>query len=298
MPKIIVQFSGGKDSQASLIWAVEKYGPDKVTAVFCDTEWEHPITYDHVQSVMAQLGVKLVTLRRKDGGMVPLAEKKKRFPSTKARFCTEELKVKPFIDWLIETVQDHVIIIEGVRNDESTNRASAKESCRYFRYYFEAYGKKADGSPRKFTYRANDVREWCAKYDDSLYRPFVRATAQEVIDYVRQRGHDVNGLYYMGFGRVGCMPCIMARHSEVRQMADLLPDAAARLIEAEKTVGHTFFPPDYIPKRYQTGRTKDGMSIPTAEDVMRYVASDKAQTAMFKEDDKPRRCMSVYNICE
>ena len=31
--KIAVSFSGGKDSQVCLIWAVEKYGKDKVEAV-------------------------------------------------------------------------------------------------------------------------------------------------------------------------------------------------------------------------------------------------------------------------
>lgn len=40
--KIIVSFSGGKDSQACLIQAANKYGVDKIEAVFCDTGWEHP----------------------------------------------------------------------------------------------------------------------------------------------------------------------------------------------------------------------------------------------------------------
>lgn len=35
--KIIVSFSGGKDSQACLIQAANKYGADKIEAVFCDT---------------------------------------------------------------------------------------------------------------------------------------------------------------------------------------------------------------------------------------------------------------------
>ena len=38
--KILVHFAGGKDSQAFLIKAVNDYGKDKVTAVFCDTGWE------------------------------------------------------------------------------------------------------------------------------------------------------------------------------------------------------------------------------------------------------------------
>lgn len=35
--KVIVQFSGGKDSQACLIKACEDFGANNVTAVFCDT---------------------------------------------------------------------------------------------------------------------------------------------------------------------------------------------------------------------------------------------------------------------
>lgn len=49
--KIIVSFSGGKDSQACLIQAANKYGVDKIEAVFCDTGWEHPDTYQHISNV-------------------------------------------------------------------------------------------------------------------------------------------------------------------------------------------------------------------------------------------------------
>lgn len=48
--KIIVSFSGGKDSQACLIQAANKYGADKIEAVFCDTGWEHPDTYQHISN--------------------------------------------------------------------------------------------------------------------------------------------------------------------------------------------------------------------------------------------------------
>ena len=63
--KVIVGWSGGKDSQASLNWAVKKYGVKNVVAVFCDTGWENPITYLHVVDVCEQLGVELVIVRSK-----------------------------------------------------------------------------------------------------------------------------------------------------------------------------------------------------------------------------------------
>lgn len=49
--KILVSFSGGKDSQACLIKACNDYGADKVTAVFCDTGWEHQDAYKHIENV-------------------------------------------------------------------------------------------------------------------------------------------------------------------------------------------------------------------------------------------------------
>ena len=55
--KIIVNFSGGKDSQACLIYAANKYGSDNIEAVFCDTGWEHSDTYQHITDVCRQLNV-------------------------------------------------------------------------------------------------------------------------------------------------------------------------------------------------------------------------------------------------
>lgn len=40
-------------------------GGGNLTAVFCDTGWEHPDTYKHVNDVCLQMGVKLITLKSK-----------------------------------------------------------------------------------------------------------------------------------------------------------------------------------------------------------------------------------------
>ena len=86
--KILISFSGGKDSQACLIKAAHEYGSDKIEAVFCDTGWEHPDTYTHIHDVCKQMDVKLRTLKSKYD-FVSLALYKKRFPSTRTRFCTD-----------------------------------------------------------------------------------------------------------------------------------------------------------------------------------------------------------------
>ncbi len=124
--KILVAYSGGKDSQAALIWTVKESGfkKENIKAVFCDTGWEHPQTYKHIQNTTKQLGIELITLKStKYNDFINLVKSKGRFPSAKARFCTEELKTKPMIDYILDQVNDHIIVIQGIRYDESIARS-------------------------------------------------------------------------------------------------------------------------------------------------------------------------------
>ncbi len=330
--KILIGWSGGKDSQASLIWAVHKYGADKITAVFCDTGWEHEDTYKHVNEVCEKLAVKLVVVKNKKfDGFVGLAKKKKRFPSTKARFCTEKLKTEPMIDYIL-SLNDHCLIIQGIRSDESEDRSKMSRECTYFKYYFQPYtdnekkikalekiklkkGKLTSIQQLKYdkaferlsigkldakyhTYRKKEIFEFRNNYADDIFRPVFDWTVQQVIDYIIQNDQKPNPLYYKGMGRVGCMPCVMCRHSEIKSMVKFLPESVERLRSAEKEIGRSFFPPDYIPKRFQTGfDPKSGKSYPVVDDVLKYVAGDDNQTELYEQEGE-HRCMSIYMICE
>lgn len=143
--KIIVSFSGGKDSQACLIQAVNQYGADNVEAVFCDTGWEHPDTYQHIADVCQQLNVKLVVLRsKKYTDFVDMSIKRSRFPSSQRRFCTSELKIKPMIDYIL-SLTEPCLIIQGIRAKESEERAKLPYECNYFGEYFECIKKNRKG---------------------------------------------------------------------------------------------------------------------------------------------------------
>lgn len=58
----IVPLSGGKDSQACLKMAVKEFGAPNVLALFCDTQFEHPITYQHIKDTVKLYGVDLHTV--------------------------------------------------------------------------------------------------------------------------------------------------------------------------------------------------------------------------------------------
>jgi len=75
------------------------------------------------------------------------------------------------------------------------------------------------------------------------------------------------------------------------------PEYLNRLMDAERQAGRTFFPPDYIPKKYQTGRDDaSGKTICTSEDVARYLTEQKE--TLFNHEEEHRSCMSYYSICE
>ena len=56
--KVIVTFSGGKDSLAALLW-VREHITKNFTTVFCDTGWEHPLTYEYINRI-AEHGGKVL----------------------------------------------------------------------------------------------------------------------------------------------------------------------------------------------------------------------------------------------
>lgn len=290
--KILVSFSGGKDSQACLIQAFKQYGGGNLTAVFCDTGWEHPDTYKHVNDVCLQMGVRLITLKSKYD-FVSLAVHKKRFPSTNARFCTSELKMKPMIDYVL-SLKESCIIIQGIRAGESTARAAMEEECMYFKSYFQP-NKKG----RTENYRSKDVKEWCSQFDASVLRPIFKWSAQQVIDCILDAGQKPNPLYSRGFSRVGCYPCIMCRKQEVKLISqeefgrNRLIDAEQRMKE-ETPKGSSFFSPSYIPNRFCKNRT-----YPTVQEVFEYVNRNNVGMDDMFEPEGGYSCMSLYHgLCE
>ena len=289
--RIIVSFSGGKDSHACLIEAVRKYGSDKVEAVFCDTGWESEETYKHIDYVVNALGVKLHVLKA-ELSLVELAKKKKIFPSSGRRFCTEELKVKPMVDWVLAQ-EDDMIIIQGIRSGESKARAEMDQECMYFKYYVEPISPTAKPNHRYYSYRRKDVLAWIKKHDASVLRPIKDWSADQVIDCILSAGHKPNPLYYDGFARVGCFPCVMCGHKEMLAMIKNRPDGIKKVEQAESETGLTFFSSGYIPTRFCANA-----KTPTINEVSSYLLAKHDKGDLFK-DDSEVSCMSLYHgLCE
>lgn len=294
MAKLIVQFSGGKDSLASLLWVRNNMTKDFIT-VFCDTGWESEITYNHIQEVKEKLNLNLVTLKsKKYDGFLDLAQKKKRFPSTRARFCTEELKSKPMIDYVLDEIKDSVLIVQGIRKAESHARSKMNAQCTFFKYYFEPYGyhtkDKRNGKPKYHTYRKKEIISYRKQFADDILRPVFDWSGQQVINYILDNGMEPNPLYKMGMKRVGCFPCIMANNIDIKSMIKFAPERL-KMVEEEEVLKHSsFFGPDSIPKWAYKGE------YPLLPDVVKYIQDKNRTGDLFGGNETS--CMSFYGLCE
>jgi 3'-phosphoadenosine 5'-phosphosulfate sulfotransferase (PAPS reductase)/FAD synthetase len=241
----LVSVSGGKDSTAVYLLALESGRPFR--AVFADTGNEHELVYEYIARLHERTGGPAVEVVRADftadlarhkayllrewpkQGISPeivaeaaalheptgnpyldLCITKSRFPSRMAQFCTGELKEIPITTQVVGPMLREGPVLQwlGIRADESRNRAK---------------------QPR-FNHHESGSMIW---------RPIFRWTVEDVWAQHRKHGLRPNPLYAMGMNRVGCMPCINCRKSELRTIADLFPDHVDRIERWEAIIAAT-----------------------------------------------------------
>ncbi len=114
-PKIrhILALSGGKDSTALAIYLRDRV--PEMEYVFCDTHKELPETYEYLLKIEAYLGKPIVRLCDERGFDHWLTVFNSYLPSTRMRWCTKLLKIKPFEKYVGD---DEVHMYVGIRGDE------------------------------------------------------------------------------------------------------------------------------------------------------------------------------------
>jgi len=299
----VLSVSGGKDSTAMWLWAIEQ-GID-IRVVFADTGHEHPVTYGYLDYLENKLGPiqrvkadftkqiehkrEVVQIKwRKDGVseeriehalklLVPTGNPyldmclwKGRFPSSKAQFCTEELKIKPIEQQVYRPLIDQGYSInnyQAIRADESRRRSGYSEH--------EEVLSRFDA----FSYWA--------------FRPLLRWTVDDVFAQHKKHGIMPNPLYSQGMRRVGCMPCINTGKEELFEIQRRFPEEIERVAaweilvsEASKRGESSFF------------CTTDGKGVNIHEAVeWSMTVRGGRQIDLFKTEPTPT-CSSAYGLCE
>lgn len=307
----VISVSGGKDSTAVLLLARER--EIDATYVFADTGHEHELVYEYLDYLEQRLGVTIKRVRArfaakmagkrefivrqwaKDGvsqeridralellvptgnPMLDLCLWKGRMPSTKARFCTQELKVIPITNQvLIPALKKYgkVWSWQGVRTDESRARAKLP---------------------------------WIDREGDLPgiynYRPILSWTADDV--FAMHRKHDVkpNPLYKLGMGRVGCMPCVNCRKGELAEISKRFPDEIQRIARWEALVsqcakqGLTTWFATVTHDRAARDVDYTTHGIAAAVKWSKTVRGGRQYDLMHDAEELPS-CSSVYGLCE
>lgn len=321
----IVCVSGGEDSLADWLLAIE-YGVAHIPTL-ADTGHEHPQTMEYLEYLESKLGkikrVKADFSRLIEGKRKFIAEKwpvslveecgmshdeaaeriaraleilhptgnpfldlcmwKGRFPSTKARFCTFDLKHEPIRTQIVLPAlaeYDEVISWQGVRAQESPARAA-----------LPMWEEDADNTPGLH-----------------VYRPILKWTHEDVFALAKRHGIKPNPLYQQGCSRVGCMPCIHARKSELAEIFARWPEEIARVAEWERLVAacsrrgnSTFFPSTHDPRR-----AEKRIEVVTVEDYGIASYRDWSMTTrggsqfdLLAATNDKTVCSSVYaGVCE
>lgn len=159
-----------------------------------DTGWEHASTYQYLVDIQKVIGP--IEFLKSDAfeGLVDLIRKKGMFPSRVIRFCTLELKIKPFEKFL-KGLDDEPVNAVGIRAQESRSRSTMPEW------------------------------EWNDRLDCEVWRPLIDWSYEDVIKLHQDEGVTPNPLYLDASAeRVGCWPCIFAQKTEIRSVADLDPE--------------------------------------------------------------------------
>lgn len=299
----IVNVSGGKDSAATLLKAIED-DVENMIAVSADTGHEHPYTYEHLDYLEYKTGVKILRvkadftedLRRKKEKVIPekwrregvseeiirqalanleptgipfldMVRWKGQFPSKVKRFCSICLKAEPIADHVYTPFLmqgGYIISWQGVRREESAARASLSE------------------------------REQQSDHIE-IYRPIIDLKHEEVFAIHNRHGIEPNPLYKLGCGRVGCMPCIYSRKNELFNIANRFPEEIERVRGWEKAVA-------LVSRKGEANffsRLERGNNI---YEAVEWSKTDRGgrQFDLIKmlESMEPSSCSSQYGLCE
>ncbi len=115
-PRRILSISGGKDSAALAIHMKNTRQVDDLEYVFIDTGEELPETYEFLMKIEGLLGVA-VTRIKPDMCFEDLLRKNGNFlPSQRQRWCTIDMKIKPFEKFIGD---DYAVSYIGIRADEN-----------------------------------------------------------------------------------------------------------------------------------------------------------------------------------
>jgi len=117
----VLGLSGGKDSAALAVFMSQNYPELNLEYFFTDTGKELPEVYKYLGELEGFLGKEIVRLNPDRDFDYWLKQNNNFLPSAQARWCTVNLKIKPFEKWVSDTLErgGSVTSYVAIRADEN-----------------------------------------------------------------------------------------------------------------------------------------------------------------------------------
>lgn len=226
---IVVNSSGGKDSQTALRRVVEladAAGVERGRIVVSHQclglmEWEG--TLDLVTRQAAHYGLRLEVTRyrdreRKERTLLDYVSDRGKWPSSAQRYCTSEFKRGPGGRALVALAREAagpILNVYGFRAEESPARAK----------------KPVFALNARFSTAGRPVSDWLPIHDWS---------EEQVWEDIRTSGVPYHQAYDLGMRRLSCVFCIFATRTDLLIAGQHNPGLLAQYVSVERKIGHRF----------------------------------------------------------
>ena len=199
----VLGLSGGKDSAALAVYMRQAYPELQIQYFYTDTGKELPEVYEFLGKLEGFLGQPILRLNPDRNFDYWLKQYNNFLPSAQTRWCTRQLKLKPFEDWLKPILDAGTVVHSyvAIRADEP---------------YREGYNAKQKNLKIQFPFR-----------DAGIDKPGV----MELLD------NSGIGLpkYYEWRSRSGCTFCFYQQKIEWVRLKERHPEAFQEAMDYEKT---------------------------------------------------------------
>lgn len=212
--KVIVNFSGGKDSTVAILEALKVYPKEEIILCWQDTGAEYLETEGHVHLIARTLELPL-EIQRANRDFWENVRYRRHFPTPVVRHCTSDLKRAVFNKWLSANFRGkgyEIIVVSGIRGDESLSRSRLHEW--------------EDPKDHRLVRTAS-----------KLWYPCLNMSAQGVKEIVKVAGLPLHPCYDFAT-RCSCWCCIFGKYNEVRTYAEVHPDLYEKACLVEDEIKH------------------------------------------------------------
>jgi 3'-phosphoadenosine 5'-phosphosulfate sulfotransferase (PAPS reductase)/FAD synthetase len=198
----VLGISGGKDSAALAVWMRDKHPKLDIEYFFTDTGEELPEVYEFLGRLEGYLGKPIARLNPRRDFRFWLREYNHFLPNPQTRWCTRQLKLAPFEQWVRPWLAagDKVFSYVAIRADED---------------YREGYSSKADNLVVRLPFREAGVDK------------------AGVVDILESSGVGYPK-YYEWRSRSGCTFCFFQQKIEWVRLREQHPENYEKAKELEK----------------------------------------------------------------